>query len=505
MTEGVSVIRSIEPKKTEEVNIKKKLRVAAYCRVSKDIKEQETSLSTQMSTYNRIISEHPDWELVEIYKDKGKTGTNTKKRLDFNRMLDDAKAGKIDLILVKSVSRFSRNTVDLLESIRSLREMGVGVFFEKEKINTSALNSELLLTVFVAFAQEESFSISENMRRGMRQRFKLGIPKVSKVYGYNNLERGVLSINKKNALIVKRIFNMYIEGQSTLEIAETLNSKGILPPIETGKKWYPTSIKCILQNEKYIGDSLMQKYYTSNHLEHDSTPNKDLVVEQYYKENTHPPIISRDTFIDANRIIMMRDLKRGANGYPYYGRLLCPFCNKPMVRVNTGRGKIPSSWICGGEGKGEHYIERTSCPLYFVKEPYLSNSVLLSIQTLENKPYVKQIQNELKKKPTIEYIHLKKLIHSITFKDWETLKVIWNWGEITTVPYIVHRLSDCPDQTIKTISGKDYIGPFPISPRLKNQLEKTNQLIKEKIMSIRIIDDTTHRFPCPPLIEKGGR
>lgn len=115
MTEGVSVIRSIEPKKKEETNTEKKLRVAAYCRVSKDIEEQESSLATQMSTYNRIISQHPDWELVEIYKDKGKTGTNTKKRLDFNRMLDDAKEGKIDLILVKSVSRFSRNTIDLLE------------------------------------------------------------------------------------------------------------------------------------------------------------------------------------------------------------------------------------------------------------------------------------------------------------------------------------------------------------------------------------------------------
>lgn len=505
MTEGVSVIRSIEPKKKEETNTKKKLRVAAYCRVSKDIEEQESSLATQMSTYNRIISQHPDWELVEIYKDKGKTGTNTKKRLDFNRMLDDAKEGKIDLILVKSVSRFSRNTVDLLESIRSLKEMGVGVFFEKEKINTSALNSELLITVFVAFAQEESFSISENMRRGMRQRFKLGIPKVSKVYGYDNLERGVLSINKKNALVVKRIFNMYLKGLSTLEIAETLNRESILPPIETGKKWYPTSVKCILQNEKYIGDSLMQKYYTSNHLEHDSTPNKDLVVEQYYKENTHPAIIERELYIDVNRIIMMRDLKRGANQYPYYGYLLCPYCGSPMVRVNTGRGKIPSSWICGGKNKGEYYAERTKCPLYFIKEPYLSNSVLTAILNLDDKTVAIPIQNELKKKHTIQYIHLKKLIASITFKDWNTLKVIWNWGEETTVPYIVHRLSDYPVQTIETINDKDYIGPFPISPRLRNQLDKTNKLIKEKIMNLRIIDDNTHRFPCPPLIEKGEK
>ena len=177
MTEGVSVIRS----KTRiiEVNFNigmKQLRVAAYCRVSKDIEEQESSMATQMMAYERIISLHSEWTLVGIYADKGKTGTNTGKRTEFNRMTDDAKEGKIDLILVKSVSRFSRNPVDLLKTIRELKDHGVGVYFEKENIDTSTLNSELLLTVFAAFAQEESFSISENMRRGMRQRFKLGIP-----------------------------------------------------------------------------------------------------------------------------------------------------------------------------------------------------------------------------------------------------------------------------------------------------------------------------------------
>ena len=161
-----------------------KLRVAAYCRVSKDIKEQETSFITQTTTYDRIISMHPEWELIKIYADKGKTGTSTKKRFEFNQMIEDAKSGKIDLILVKSVSRFFRNTVDLLETIRALRQNNVGVYFEKESINTLNLNSELLITVFAAFAQEESFSISENMQRDIIQRFKLGIPKVSQLYGY---------------------------------------------------------------------------------------------------------------------------------------------------------------------------------------------------------------------------------------------------------------------------------------------------------------------------------
>ena len=158
----------------------------------------------------------------------------------------------------------------------------------------------------------------------MRQRFKLGIPKVSQVYGYDNLERRVLSINDEKGGVVRRIFNMYLNGASTIEIADTLNSEGIKPPIETSDEWYPNSVKCILQNEKYVGDSLMQKYYTSSHLEHDSTPNKELLVEQYYKEGTHEALVSRDVYEDANRVMMMRDLKRGANQYPYYGKLICP-------------------------------------------------------------------------------------------------------------------------------------------------------------------------------------
>ena len=296
MTAGVSVIRSAVLKNEFKIKEPKQLRVAAYCRVSKDIEEQESSMATQMMAYERIISQHPEWTLVGIYADKGKTGTNTKKRTEFNRMTDDAKEGKIDLILVKSVSRFSRNTVDLLKTIRELKDYGVGVYFEKENLDTSTLNSELLLTVFAAFAQEESFSISENMRRGMRQRFKLGIPKVSQVYGYDNLERRVLSINDEKSDVVRRIFDMYLNGASTIEIADTLNEEGVKPPIETSEEWYPNSVKCILQNEKYAGDSLMQKYYTANHLEHDSTPNKELLVEQYYKEGTHDALVSRDVY-----------------------------------------------------------------------------------------------------------------------------------------------------------------------------------------------------------------
>ena len=180
IAKGVSVIRAAgRPKKNIKVPEKRKLRVAAYCRVSKDIVQQEGSLETQMESFDRLISQHPDWELVEIYSDKGKTGTSTKNRAAFQKMKQDAEDGKIDKILVKSISRFCRNTVDMLSTVRELRDLGVSIVFEKENLDTTSFESELLLTVYAAFAQEESLSISENMRGGIRQRFKLGIPKVS--------------------------------------------------------------------------------------------------------------------------------------------------------------------------------------------------------------------------------------------------------------------------------------------------------------------------------------
>ena len=511
ITEGVSVIRAAgRPRKSIKVLEKRKLRVAAYCRVSKDIEEQESSIETQMETYDRLISQHPDWELVEIYADKGKTGTSTKKRVAFQKMLRDAKDGKIDKILVKSISRFCRNTLDMLNTIRELRDLGVGVVFEKENLDTTSIESELLLTVYAAFAQEESFSISENMRGGIRQRFKLGIPKVSQVYGYDNLERGVLSINEEKAAVVREIYQMYIDGNSTTEIADYLNDMHELPPVESGKSWYPTSVKCIIRNEKYVGDSLMQKYYTASHLEHDSTPNKDLVVEQYYKEGTHPAIVSRDVYEDANLVLMMRDCKRGASQYPYYGRLICPHCGKPMVKVKTGRGKIPNCWICGGEDKGELYGERTDCPVYWVKEPYLSNAVVDAIMSLDAEDLdeadaknVTWVQKELRKWPSVEFGYLKRLAESITFDGWDTLKVKWVWGKESRVAYQVERVSDYPDQTVTEVDGEQRIGPFRVNDHQLNEVIKAIEPIKQIILGTQIIPDNNQRFSCPPIVMCG--
>ena len=511
IAKGVSVIRAAgRPKKSIKVPEKRKLRVAAYCRVSKDIVQQEGSLETQMESFDRLISQHPEWELVEIYSDKGKTGTSTKNRAAFQKMKQDAQNGKIDKILVKSISRFCRNTVDMLSTVRELRDLGVGVVFEKENLDTTSVESELLLTVYAAFAQEESLSISENMRGGIRQRFKLGIPKVSQVYGYDNLERGVLSVNEEKAAVVRKIYQMYLDGAATTEIADALNELNVPPPIESSDMWYPTSVKCILRNEKYAGDSLMQKYYTANHLEHDSTPNKDLAVTQYFKEDTHPAIVPRDVYQDANLVLMMRDMKRGGNTYPYYGRLLCPHCGKPMVKVKIGRGKNPSCWICGGDGEAGTYEERTKCPLDWVKEPYLSNTVVDAIMSLDAQDLdegdaenVTWVREQLEKKPSVEFSYLKRLVDHITFDGWDALKVVWVWGDESIVPYTVDRVSDYPDQTITEVDGEQYIGPFRVRGHRLENVIASDEISRQILLGIQIIPDNNQRFSGPPMVVRG--
>lgn len=454
IAEGVSIIKMSAPEKQKEQEIKK-LRVAAYCRVSKDIEQQECSMETQKETYSRLISEHSDWELAEIYADRGKTGTSLKKRANFNRMIADAEAGKIDMILVKSISRFSRNTVDMLETVRHLREIGVGVFFEKEKIDTRNLTSELLLTVFAAFAQEESYSISENMRRGMRQRFKMGIPKLSKVYGYDNVERGVLGVNEKDAAVVRKIYSLYLDGYTTSEIAKVLNQEGIPSPKKENGKWLANTINGILHNEKYIGDCLMQKSVTTNHLTHAHTSHTEGIVESYYKENHHEAIIDREDFNTVQFILRMRDSANGIRQYPYYGFLKCPDCGKHMIRIILKGRTNQNAWICPGEGEAVDWVDRNPCHNHIVRAFYIDQAVLEAIRNLKPKGHSKEInaaisrvQKVTAERGKVELYHLQMLVESIEFPDWESIRIHWKGMEPTVVPMRCTRAVDHPDPVI---------------------------------------------------------
>ena len=274
----------------------KALRVAAYCRVSTTLEQQETSYEAQVSYYTEKIKSNPNWKLAGIYADDGKSATNTKKRDDFNAMIDDCMAGKIDMVITKSVSRFARNTVDSLQNIRKLKEKNIAVFFEKEGVNTLEGTGELLITILSSQAQEESRNLSENTRWGLVRRFENGIVSVNhnKFLGYTKDKNGELVIVPEEAELVRRIFRLYLEGSSIIQITKLLESEGIATV--TGlTKWVPGVINKMLSNEKYMGDVLQQKTYTIDFLTKKRVKNQG-IVPQYYIEDDHEAIIPKELY-----------------------------------------------------------------------------------------------------------------------------------------------------------------------------------------------------------------
>ena len=299
MAETAKKISMIPAKVQYDRNVKlseKKMKVAAYCRVSTELEEQDSSYEAQVEYYTSKISENENWKNAGIYADDGKSGTNTKKRADFNAMIQDALAGKIDMILTKSVSRFARNTVDSLVTIRKLKEKNVAVVFEKEGINTLEGTGEILITILSSLAQEESRNISENIRWGVVRKFEKGkvIVNCTKFMGYTKNEDGDLVIVPEEAEIVKLIFRLYLEGYSTGKIAKHLEEQGI--KTATGQdKWHSTVIDKMLRNEKYMGDALLQKTYTVDFMTKKKVKNTGL-VPQYYVEDDHEAIIPKELF-----------------------------------------------------------------------------------------------------------------------------------------------------------------------------------------------------------------
>ncbi|MCW1081606.1 recombinase family protein [Streptococcus anginosus] len=276
-----------------------KIRVAAYCRVSTDQDEQLSSYENQVNYYRDFISKHEDYELVDIYADEGISATNTKKRDAFNRLIQDCRDGKVDRILVKSISRFARNTLDCIKYVRELKELGVGVTFEKENIDSLDSKGEVLLTILSSLAQDESRSISENATWGIRKKFERGEVRVNttKFMGYDKDENGKLVINPEQAEVVRHIYGQFLKGYSPESIAKELNVKDIKG--WSGKaNWYPSAILKMLQNEKYKGDALLQKTYTVDFLTKKRTEN-DGQVNQYY--NSFIRIKSREA--DFERLL----------------------------------------------------------------------------------------------------------------------------------------------------------------------------------------------------------
>ena len=381
---------------------KPKLRVAAYCRVSTDTEEQATSYEAQIAHYTEYIQKNPEWEFAGVYADDGISGTNTKKRSEFNRMIEDCEAGNIDMIITKSISRFARNTLDCLKYIRQLKEKNIPVFFEKESINTMDAKGEVLITIMASLAQQESQSLSQNVKLGLQFRYQNGQVQVNHNHflGYTKDENGNLIIDPDQAEVVKRIYREYLEGYSMDKIAKGLEADEILTG--AGKtRWWSSTINKILRNEKYIGDALLQKTYTTDFLSKTRVKNNG-IVPQYYVEGNHEAIIPKDIFLRVqDELVRRRVVKTSANGkkrsYHCFAQIvICGDCGEMFRRIHwNNRGCKSVVWRCISR------LESTGleCHARTVNETVLENMVVQTINTLlgDKSTFQAQLQQNIAK------------------------------------------------------------------------------------------------------------
>ena len=341
------------PKKTVK-------RAVGYCRVSVEKENSLHSLSAQISRYSAYIQQQPDWLYCGVYADKAMTGTS-ESRPEFQKMLTACRNGKIDIIITKSISRFARNTVTLLETVRELKSLGIDVYFEEQNIHSLSADGELMLSILGSFAQAESKSASDNMKWRAKRSFENGeLFNLRFMFGYN-ISRDGISVNTFEAEIVRGIFQMVIDGKSLSGIARELNQRHIYGIFKGA--WTPAQIKHLVQNEKYIGNALLQKRYRNNYLEKKLIKNKG-ELPMYYAENTHPPIVDKQTFETANQILsqIAPSQKKKKTEHEFTSLILCPHCGKHYRRIRSNHtGKY--AWNCSTYiSKGKAFCHGKAIP-----------------------------------------------------------------------------------------------------------------------------------------------
>lgn len=385
---------NINTSKKQEV---KRIHVAAYCRVSTAQEDQETSYEAQVAYFTKLITENPSWQLAGIYADDGISGTDMKKRDNFNAMMERClqKDGDIDLILTKSISRFARNTVDCLSCIRKLKERNIAIYFEKEHINTLESTGELLITILSSQAQEESRNISENVKWGLKRKYEKGEMLVRRMFGYGKGTDGQLYIIPEEAEVVRLIYGKYLEGESLNSIASILQEKGI-KTIRGNIEWNVSSIRAILINEKYIGDAMAQKTFTIDYLTKTRKENKG-ELQKYYVENAHEAIIPREVFYKVQEELYQRaniykksskqetESKGKHSGkYALSKITICKECGCEYRRqIWSKYGEKKAVWRCENRLRnGTRYCKDSPT----IEESVLHRAVLHAInQVLENK------------------------------------------------------------------------------------------------------------------------
>lgn len=364
-----------------------KKRVAAYARVSSGKDAMLHSLSAQVSYYSEFIQNHRSWEYVGVYADEAITGTK-EVRTEFQRLLDDCRNGKIDMVITKSISRLARNTVTMLETVRELKNINIDVYFEKENIHSISGDGELMLSILASFAQEESRSVSENCKWRIRKGFSEGeLVNLRFMYGYR-IDKGKIEIEPEQAEIVGMIFNEYINGMGCTSIAKKLREMGIQRL--RGGTWNSERVVEIIKNEKYTGNALLQKKYVKDHLTKTLVLNKGN-LPKYYAESTHPAIIDIETFQRAQEILKMNSErysgKKGTYKYPFSGKIICGICGK-KYRHKSRRGK--DFWNCATYEK----YGKSSCPSRKIPEDilYKITTKVLGIPNFDEACFLERIK-----------------------------------------------------------------------------------------------------------------
>ncbi len=456
------------------------LRVAAYCRVSSDSADQQHSYAAQVLYYTKEIQRHVEWKLVDIYTDDGITGTSMIQRKEFQRMLSDCRDGKIDRILVKSLSRFSRNTKDCLTVLRELSQLGVSVSFEKERIDTATLTIEMMVSVFGAIAQQESMSISQNQRMSYQRRMEKGEFITCKPpYGYRIVNRKELEIVPEEAELIRWIFHAYLNGKGMDEIAADLTERRVKGP-DGSETWSNATVQYILTNEKYIGDSLCQKEYT------DAFP----FVEkrnrgerpQYYVENTHPAILSRDAFqrVQRLRTVKAQRTKKTAVQSPLSGKLVCGECGAGFIHRTSKRGE--SVWCCR-----KHDKNAKECPAPRIKESEILEGFVSAYHRL--KAHEREVLEPIP-------AQLNALLSGVQRRNPELVMVNQEIAKLSEQIHGVRKLQTMgvlsPDLGIAKLSA--------LRKKLDEQQVKRKRLQQNDALELQVqeIQDTIRKIQCGP-------
>jgi DNA invertase Pin-like site-specific DNA recombinase len=406
------IVTNIEP--AAATALPKRKRVAAYARVSLGTEHMLHSLAAQVSYYSGLIQKNPEWEYAGVYADADETGTR-EDRPEFQRMLADCRAGRIDTVLTKSISRFARNTVTLLNTVRELKDIGIDVFFEEQSIHTLSGDGELMLTILASYAQEESRSVSENIKWRKRNDMSKGKTKPLKCYGYRVVD-DKLAIVPEQAEVVRLIFELFLGGLGKKGIVNELSRRGIPSPM--GKAWSPEQVRRVLTNHKMCGNLLHQRKYVVDHISKKQARNRG-ELPMYLIENTHEGIISKETFETVQAELARRDSLGTINeseGQVFHKMIVCGGCGRKFLHTSCGREVTKCrAWICGGRDK------RTgaNCKATTLPEPTLMKAAAeaLGLETFDSEVFTERVEKVIAKDGRVL---------TFVFKDGAEANIQWH-------------------------------------------------------------------------------